>query len=72
MKAERTIQEQTESVMNAMAINLLKQGQTELNGVIKAISRAGLLDNDDILRAINNTKQRLYAAQDVLQTGSGR
>jgi hypothetical protein len=50
----------------------LKQGQTELNGVIKAISRAGLLDNDDILRAINNTKQRLYAAQDVLQTGSGR
>jgi len=72
MKAERTIQEQTESVMNAMAINLLKQGQTELNGVIKAISRAGLLDNDDILRAINNTKQRLYAVQDVLQTGSGR
>lgn len=70
MELARKLQEQTENVMTTTALNFLKEGQTELNGVIKAIAKAGLLDNDDILRAINNTKQKLYALQDVLQMGS--
>lgn len=69
MKAARMIQDQTEQVMANTALACLKEGQSELDGVIKAIARAGLLDNDDILRAINNTKQRLYALQDVLTAG---
>jgi hypothetical protein len=51
------------------ALLALKEAQSNFNNVIKNIARAGALEAEGVLRSINDTKQKLYAVQEILSLG---
>jgi hypothetical protein len=55
--------------IQAEALQVLKEAQSNFNNVIKNIARAGGLEADGVLRSINDTKQKLYVVQEILSLG---
>lgn len=48
------------------ASNSLQCAQTTLNLLIKELSKSGALNDDTVLRLINDTKMNLYVVKDYL------